>query len=120
MKGHVELVMISDENYWSVFVDGQYYDTTHHADYTDIVFRTGERNEIAKMAGVNVEDLRYSVYENFCYVMEDADPDYESCDYLGDYQAFATAVTTHKIAPFAFNNNTNASKITLEELEALS
>lgn len=118
MKGHVEIVMISDENYWSIFVDGQYYDTTHHADYTDIVFRTGERKEIAKLAGVNVEDLRYSVYENFYYVMETADPDYESCDYLEDYQAFANAVATHKIAPFA--RDTNASKITLEELEEIS
>lgn len=115
MKGHVELVMIHDENYWSIFVDGQHYCNTHHADYTDVVFRTGERKAIANMAGVNVEDLRYSVYKKFFYMMDDADPNYECCDYLEDYQAFATAVTTHNIAPDA-----NASKITLEELEGIS
>ena len=115
MKGHVELVMIHDEGYWSVFVDGQHYCNTHHADYTEVVFRTGERKKIAKMAGVNVDDLRYSVYGNFFHTMYKVDPNYDANDYLEDYQAFATAVTTHKIAA-----DTNASKITLEELEAIS
>lgn len=112
MKGHVELVMISDENYWSIFVDGQHYCNTHHADYKDVVFRTGDRKEMAKMAGVDVEDLRYSVYENFFYKMDEKDPDYEACDYLEDYQAFSDALSQHNITA-----DKNASKITLEALE---
>ena len=63
---------------------------------------------------VDVDDLRYSVYENFFYEMDKKDPDYEASDYLEDYQAFSDALSQHNISA-----DKNASQLTLEELKSI-
>ena len=98
--GHVEAVLVHDEGYWSIFVDGTLFDVTHHADFTEIVFRIKNRQAMAKRAGVEVDDLRYTIYGNFFTDMYTAIPDtYDANDYLEDYTEFENAVKQFNLKP---------------------
>lgn len=98
--GHVEAVCVHDEGYWSIFIDGALYDITHHADFTEVIFRAKNRKAIAEKAGVDVDGLRYTIYGNFFNDMYAAIPDtYDANDYLEDYTAFENAVKQFNLKP---------------------
>lgn len=102
-KGHVEIFFMHDENYWSVFLDGKFFDNTHHADFTDIVLRSKNQKTMAKQAAVATDDLRYTVYEDFFYIVDKelgkTGNYYECDDYLTDYSKISQAISAYNITP---------------------
>lgn len=110
-KGHVEIVAVYDCRYWNFYVDGVYTPGTYKGYFTEDIFRSGVRKELAEMAGVKPEDLRFTVYTEFENQMSAHVPDYDGNDYE-DYSAFQNAVQTYGITPDA-----NAINVDLETLE---
>lgn len=100
MKGHVEIVNVYDNRYWNIFVDGVLVFETHKEAFNDYIFKRTHRQEIAKVAGVDAEDLIYSIYDTFESDLEEtgAVPDYDANDYT-DYAIFKKAVKKHKLLP---------------------
>lgn len=113
MTAHVDIVYMHDAGYWSIFVNGQYFGTTHKEYFTDTVFRSSCRAEMSDMANVPTDDLRFTVYSDFFEkVYKATGGNYDCNDFLEDHATIMQLISQHGITPDGFGNN-----VTLETLE---
>jgi hypothetical protein len=112
--GRVIIVNVSDENYWSFFVDGEFFGSTYKEYFTETLFRRSTQKELAKKAGVAVDELRFDVYEDFFFKaydhVENLGQDYDSNDYISNVSATMALIAALNLAP-------GLSNATLDEVE---
>lgn len=114
MSGHVECVMISDEDFWIIFVDGTQYAVTYHEHFSKEVFQRETREILADMAGVAVDDLRFSVYGYKFFQTMEATEYYCGDEYMENHSKFAEALVAHNIT-----TEKGLSQVTFEQLYKL-
>ncbi len=96
MAGNVEFVDVYDHRYFNVYVNGVSYGSTHKHSWTDWAFKNSIRKEWAKMAGVTVDELRYTCYDLYSKLVYDDDYDANDFD---EYVVVMKAITDNKIKP---------------------